>query len=90
MKDYRSFKKRLLQDQDVKKAYHQLGSEFAVVEELIEKRLSHGLTQQQLAKKIGTKQPVISRFESGTYNPTIKFLQRITHALGLRLRISVS
>ena len=93
MKDYRnfkSFKKELLRDKDVKKAYDELGPEFALVEMVIEKRLKQGLTQKQLAKKLGTKQPVISRLESGTYNPSLKFLRRVAVALDAKLKISIS
>lgn len=90
MKNYKTFKKQLLKDNSIKKAYNELGPEFTLVEKLIEKRLKQGWTQQELAKRVGTKQPVISRFESGTYNPTIKFLHRVTDALGAELHVSVS
>lgn len=90
MKNYQSFKKRLLKDKVVKKAYDELGPEFALVEMIIEKRLKRGLTQKQLAKKIGTQQPVISRLERGTYNPTLKFLHRVATALDVKLKVTVS
>ena len=90
MKDYKDFKKRLLKDKATKKAYAELGFEFALVEMIIKKRLKQGLTQKELAQKIGTKQPVISRLERGTYNPSLKFLHRITDALNAELHISIS
>jgi len=93
MKDYRSFKsfrKQSLKNKAIKKAYKDLGPEFALVEMVIEKRLKQGLTQKQLAKKIGTKQPVISRLERGTYNPSLKFLRRIAKALNANLQISLT
>ena len=79
----------MLKDGAFKKAYDELGPEFALVEMLIRKRLEQGLTQTQLAKKIGTKQPVISRLEQGTYNPTLKFLNRFAIGLNTRLRVSI-
>ena len=82
--------KEELKDKAVQKAYKQLGSEFALVEMIIDQRIKQGLTQQQLAKKIGSKQPVISRLEQGTYNPSVKFLQRVATALNAELVISMS
>ena len=49
MKNYRnfnSFKKELLIDKAVKKAYDALGPEFAVIEMIIAKRLKQNLTQK--------------------------------------------
>ena len=90
MKDYNSFKRQLLKNKAVKKAYDDLGPQFALIEMIIEKRLKQGLTQKQLAKKIGTKQPVISRLERGAYNPSIKFLHRVADALNAELKVSIS
>lgn len=90
MKIYQSFKSKLLKNQGIKKAYDELGPEFALVEMIIEKRLKRGLTQKQLAQRLGTKQPVISRLERGNYNPSIKFLQRVADALGAELKVSIS
>ncbi len=90
MRNYRDFKAKLLRDKTIKKAYNELAPEFALVEMIIEKRLKKGLTQKQLAIKIGTKQPVISRLERGDYNPSIKFLHRVADALGAELKVSIS
>lgn len=46
----------------------------SVITQEIKIRKELGLTQTELAKRMGTKQENISRFESGTYNPTLKFL----------------
>ncbi|KKW32845.1 MAG: Helix-turn-helix domain protein [Candidatus Uhrbacteria bacterium GW2011_GWA2_53_10] len=83
-------KQKLLRDKETKKAYDDLEPEYALVRLMIEKRLQRKLTQAALAKKIGTKQSAISRFESGTYNPTIGFLRKMSDALGAELKISVS
>lgn len=90
MREYKSFKKQLLKNKNIKKAYDELGPEFELIEMIIERRLKQGLTQRELARKIGTKQPVISRLESGTYNPSIKFLHRLANALEVDLKISFS
>ena len=47
------------------------------------------MTQRQLAEKMGTAQANISRFESGTYNPSLAFLQKMADSLGKTLNISL-
>ena len=89
MKKYHVFKKRLLKDRIVKKAYDNLGPEFKVITLFIKKRLEEGLTQHELARRIGTKQSAIARFESGTYNPTIDFLNKVAGGLNARVKISI-
>ena len=88
MKSYKQFKKQVLKDKALLKEYERLAPEFAIVEKLIEIRLNEGLTQAQLAEKIGTKQSAIARLESGNYNPTVGFLKRMAEALNLKLDIS--
>ena len=87
---YRQFKKRLLKDKEIKEAYEKLGPEFAVIEMVIKKRIERGLSQKELAQKIGTKQSAISRLESGNYNPSLSFLQKVGEALDVKLKISLA
>jgi DNA-binding XRE family transcriptional regulator len=89
-KTYKQLKKELLKNKEIKKTYERLGSEFAVIEMIIKKRIEKGLTQKELAKRIGTKQSAISRLESGEYNPSLSFLQRVAESLGGRLKISLT
>jgi len=88
-RSYKKLKRELLKDREIKKTYDQLGPEFNLIYLLIKKRLEKGLSQKELAEKIGTKQSAISRFESGNYNPSLAFLQKITNALGVELKISI-
>ena len=87
MKNWDSFKKELLKDKDVAREYEALEPEYALISQVIEARIKKGLTQKELAKRIGTKQSAISRLESGTYNPSLKFLQKTAKALGKTLTI---
>ena len=89
MESYKNFKTKLLKDAKIKKAYSKLEPEFAVIKMIIAKRLKVGLTQAQLAKKIGTKQSAISRLEQGSYNPSLFFLTKISKALDAKLKISI-
>ena len=90
MKNYSSFKKQLLKDKEVRKTYDQLEPEFTIAKAIIEKRIEEGLTESELAEKIGTKQSAISRLESGNYNPSLSFLEKVADALNLNLVISLS
>lgn len=90
MESYKAFKTDILSNPEVKKQYDKLEPEYALISLLIEQRIKKGLTQASLAKKIGTKQSAISRFESGTYNPTISFLYKIADALNAKVKITVT
>lgn len=87
MKSYTNIKKKFLKDWEIRRAYEKIGPEYAVVEAIIEKRIKKGLTQVELARKMGTKQSAISRLESGAYNPSLAFLAKAAKALGARLEI---
>lgn len=89
MKDYKTFKKKILSDKDVKRAYDELGSEFDFIRMIIKRRNDLGLTQKDLAKRMGTKQSSIARLESGEYNPSIDFLRRTAKALDSDLEIKM-
>ncbi len=89
-KTYKQLKRELLKDKEIGQVYEKFGPEFAVIEMIIKRRIEKGLTQKELAKKIGTKQSAISRLESGTYNPSLSFLQKVGEALGAKLKISLA
>ena len=88
-KTYKQLRKELLKDKKIKQFYERLEPEFAVIEMIIRKRIEKGLSQEELAKKIGTKQSAISRLESGTYNPSLSFLQKVVEGLDTKLKISL-
>ena len=89
MTDWKDLRKELLQDPEVKKEYDALELEFSIIEQILRKRLEKGLSQKQLAEKIGTKQSAISRLEGGNSNPSVAFLEKISKALGSKLQISL-
>jgi transcriptional regulator with XRE-family HTH domain len=59
--------------------------EFEVSYLITELRLKFGLTQVELAKKIGTKQPSIARMESGAELPSLRIFKKIADALKISL-----
>ena len=89
MKAWKNFKKELLQDRKIVREYENLKPRYQLVSQLIEARIKKGLTQKELASKIGTKQSAIARLESGASNPSIAFLEKVTSALGSKLMIQI-
>ena len=62
-------KRKLLKDPGVRKEYEKLDLEYQVVHALIGARIERGMTQQELATALNTKQSVISRAEGATSLP---------------------
>ncbi len=89
MTNLKTLKKQAFKNPKVKKAYNALDLEFSIINQIIDKRVAKGMSQKDLAIKIGTKQPSIARFESGAYNPTISFLQKISEALDSKLIVKI-
>ncbi len=80
--------KRKMKDPAFKKAWHDLDGEFELLESIIKARESVGLTQEELAKRIGTKQPALSRLERGGFQKAnIETLRKIAEALDVKLVI---
>ncbi len=59
--------------------------EFTLARELIAARVRAGLTQEQLAQRMGTTQSAIARLESGQRKPGVRTLERLAEATGTRL-----
>lgn len=85
--DFDKFLKDSLKNPKVKAEFDKLEPEFTLINAIIEARVKRGLTQKVLAQKMGTKQSVISRLESGHANPSFEFLKRLAVALGTDLKI---
>src|SRR3982751_4637735 len=85
--DFHTWMKEALKDPKLKTEYDKLQPEFAVIRAIIRARIDTGVTQKDLAQKIGTKQSVISRLESGRANPSVAFLKKLAQALNSHLEI---
>lgn len=51
-------------------------------------RRSAGLTQAELARRAGTSQAMVARYETGVASPTVRTLQRLLRAVGRELELS--
>ncbi|KKQ32253.1 transcriptional regulator [Candidatus Curtissbacteria bacterium RIFOXYB1_FULL_41_59] len=85
--DFNTWKKQVLKDPELKAEYDRQQPEFAVIRAIVRARSMNGISQEELAKKLGTKQSVISRLESGRANPSIGFLKKLAQALNSHLEI---
>jgi len=85
----KKFKARALARPEVKEAYDQMDEEFAFLEEVLKARAAAGLTQAEVAARIGTTQSAIARLESPTSRrfPSVETLQKYARALGCRVEI---
>lgn len=75
---------------DYDAAYERAGLALRLAELCYEARTGTGLTQTELAQRMGTTQPTIARIEGGGRMPTIDMLERLAKAVGQRLEISLS
>jgi ribosome-binding protein aMBF1 (putative translation factor) len=79
---------RWLDDPEYKDAYDALEEEFSLAAALIEARTRAGLSQEEVARRMDTKQTVIARLESGRTMPSTRTLKRFADATGTTLKIS--
>jgi ribosome-binding protein aMBF1 (putative translation factor) len=84
------FKARLLANPRVKAEYDALAPEFEISAELIKARRRAGLSQAELASRMGTSQSTIARLESGQTLPSTKTLLRFAKATGNKVRLRLS
>lgn len=82
-----SFLQEQLEDQEFKAEYEALAPKYQLIETLIAMRLHAGLTQKELAERIGSKQSVISRIERGLETPSLERMRRIAKACGVSLNL---
>jgi len=79
-----------MKDPEFKKAWHDLDPEFELLESLLKAREKEGITQEELARRIGTKQSAISRLERGAFSKaTVETLKKIAEALDRKLVIKL-
>ena len=88
---FKDFKKEALKDTEVKAEYDALAPLFDIKKQLINARLNTGLTQDEIAHKIGTSKSSISRLESlnNSFMPNVGTLMKYAEALGLKLSVGL-
>jgi DNA-binding XRE family transcriptional regulator len=91
MKTHKELVKKMLKKPAVKAAYEAQAEEFVLLDVLLEARHRAGLTQAQVAEKMGTKTPAIARLEAGggakQHSPSLATLRKYAEAVGCRLEV---
>ncbi len=88
--DFRIWEKEILKNPKVKAEYDRLQPEFEIIRAIVRARIDQGITEKELAKKMGTTLSVISRLEFGNANPSMAFLKKLAAALNTKLEIKFS
>ena len=76
-----------MKDPEFVREYEALEEEFALASQIIGARARAGLSQEELARRMGTSQSAIARLESGRFRPSTRTLERLAAATGSKLRI---
>lgn len=74
------------EDPEYRREYEALEEEFALIAAMIDARSKAGLTQAQVAERMGVKQPVVARIEGGS-NVSFNTLKRYAHATGCKVKV---
>ncbi len=88
LRDFKKIKSEWLKDAAVMREYQLQEEEFQIAREVIKARTRAGMSQAQLARKIGTKTPAISRLESLGYGKaSLTTLRKVANALGCEVQV---
>lgn len=87
MLSHNALKAKALARPGVRAEYEKLQDEFALLDQFLEARAAAGLTQAQVAERIGTTQSAIARLESGAgrHQPSLGTLRKYAQAVGCRI-----
>ncbi|MCL1940163.1 MAG: helix-turn-helix domain-containing protein [Desulfovibrionaceae bacterium] len=80
---------KMMEDPEFATAWEEAREEFSIAREIIRTRVAAGMSQKELAEKIGTTQSVIARLESGEHMPSVSTLKRVAEATHSKLRIEL-
>lgn len=91
MMTHKAFVKKMLKRPAVRAEYDAQADEFALLDELLKARWRAGLTQAEVAVRMGTRTPAVARLEAGggsrRHSPSVATLRKYAHAVGCRLEI---
>src|SRR5436853_4449255 len=83
--------RKMLSEPAVKVEYDAQAEEYALLDELLRARHHAGLTQAEVAERMGTKTPAVARLEAGggakRHSPSLATLRKYAEAVGCRLEI---
>ena len=83
-------RERWMRDPAFREAHERVGPEMELAFTIAEARIRAGLSQKDLAERVGTTPSVISRWESGRAEPSTRSMKRIAEATKSRLHVSLT
>jgi transcriptional regulator with XRE-family HTH domain len=86
---WRGYKARVPLRGEAARAYEAARDELGIGYLILKARVSAGLTQRELAARIGSSQPTVARWESGAQLPSVRSLTRIAEATGFHLTVGL-
>lgn len=91
--NHAELKNRVLANPETRAAYEGMDAEFSLLGQMLKARNRAGLSQAEVADRMGTKAPAITRLESslsnGRHSPSLATLQKYAHAVGCRLQVKM-
>ena len=91
--DHKALRAKALSNPEVKAAYDELEPEFALLRQMLKARQNAGLSQAEVAQRMGTKAPAVTRLESalgnGKHSPSLSTLQKYANAVGCKLQVNL-
>jgi len=87
--NWKTYRKKLLKNPKFVEALKETELEYEIARTVIKARIDRGLSQQQLAEKLHTRQSVISRVERAQTTPSLSFLKRLADVLGGSLQVQL-
>lgn len=79
----------LMKDSKFRREYDNLEPEFQIARQIIGARIKRKMSQEELAKRVGTGQAVISRLEGMNAKPSISLLERVARALNTKINVTI-
>ena len=85
----KQFREKALSDPEVRAEYEALSAAFEMKRRMIAMRKKAGLTQEQMAERLGTKKSNISRLESinSGISPRLATIEDYARVLGFSVRV---
>ncbi len=87
MLTHKELKSRALARDDVRAEFDKLDEEFAFLDEFLKARAAAGMSQAEIAERMGTTQSAVARLEAGRgkHSPSLATLRKYARALGCRV-----
>jgi ribosome-binding protein aMBF1 (putative translation factor) len=86
---FEKIERKWMKDPEFVREYQKLQPEFDLALQIVDARVKKEMTQEDLAKKAGTGQAVISRLEGMNARPSLSLLERIATALETDITITI-